>query len=92
MERETNREAEVRALPLEQVRHFFPKTSESRNEESWTCTARKRGARTPRDTSSLDFTIAKKMATCRFYLNALRVSSKNTWEKMTRSKANGLKF
>ena len=38
------------------------------------------------------FTVAKKMATFRFYQNALRVLSKNTWEKMTRSKANGLKF
>ena len=34
------------------------------------------------------FTVAKKVATYRFYLNALRVSSKNTWEKLTRSKAN----
>ena len=38
------------------------------------------------------FTVAKKMVRCRFYQNALRVSSKNTWEKMIRSKANGLKF
>ena len=38
------------------------------------------------------FTVAKKMTACRFYQNALRVSSKNSWEKMIRSKANGLKF
>ena len=38
------------------------------------------------------FTVAEKMARCRFYQIALRVSSKNTWEKMIRSKANGLKF
>ena len=28
------------------------------------------------------------MAACRFYQNALRALSKNSWEKMTRSKAN----
>ena len=38
------------------------------------------------------FMVAKKMGTCRFYQNTLLVSSKSTWEKMTRSKANGLKF
>ena len=42
--------------------------------------------------SSVAFTVAKKMATCRFYQNALQVSRKNTWEKMTRNKATGLKF
>ena len=35
------------------------------------------------------FTVAKKIPACRFYHNALRVSSKNTWRK---SKAKGLKF
>ena len=38
------------------------------------------------------FTVSKKMAACRFYQNALWASSKNSWEKMTRSKANGMKF
>ena len=38
------------------------------------------------------FTVSKKMAACRFYQNALRASSKNSWKKMTRNKANGIKF
>ena len=33
------------------------------------------------------FTVSKKMAACRFYQNALRASSKNSGEKMTRSKS-----
>ena len=40
----------------------------------------------------LDLAVAKKMVTCRFYQNALRVLSKSTWKKMTISEFNGLKF
>ena len=34
----------------------------------------------------------KMMAACRFHQNALRALSENSGKKMTRSKANGIKF
>ena len=48
------------------------------------------GLRFTRPNTLARFTVSKKMAAC--HQNVLRASSKNSEEKITRSKANGIKF